>query len=270
MSHREYFFRPDTLLEAIPMVGRSRNRSSLHAFKPHRHDCIEICVITGGVIDYFTERQQYSLGPGSIQISQPDEWHGLPNDLLHPCNLYWIHVETNLLGSALLASQLQRLPNWLDTGGLELLPHLESIINNCHRPPPHAELDQQAHLWMLLSTLVRLANAQTEQTLPTTLRRALDLIEDSREPIRVNELAEQLNTHRSHLHRLFANHLGVSPQSYQNERRLRQATQELHSSARTITDIAFSLGYNTTQHFATAFKARYGESPTEFRKKNLS
>lgn len=266
---RVYYFRPDTLCEAIPMVGWSRNHASRIAFKPHQHECMEICVVTGGVINYFTEDKRYTLGPGSIQISQPGEHHGLPEDLLHPCKLYWIHVEMDGLESPSLTRQLQKLPNWLDAGGLELLPHLDAILRICQRAPLHAELEQRARLWMLLSTLVRLATTQPAQPRPTTLQRALEILDQAEEPIPISDLATKLNTHRSHLHRLFATHLGVSPQTYQNERRLRQATEQLHTSDRSITDIAFDLGFNTTQHFATAFKARYGESPSQFRRKQI-
>lgn len=270
VKQREFYLPPDTHWDAIPMVGVSRNSSSHTAFAAHRHTCHEICVVTGGSIDYFTEQEQYTLGPGSIQVSQPGEYHGLPNDQLHPCRLYWIHVKASKLRSRQLVARLNELPNYLATGGLDLAPHFEAILEHCRHPSPHAALEQQAALWQLLATLIRLAETQTQQCVPTTLRRALEIIDAHPEgELTVAELADRLNTHRSHLHRLFAHHLGVSTQAYLKEQRIRRAATLLRDTDRSITDIAYALGFAATQHFATTFKARYGLTPTNYRQRSF-
>ena len=45
--------------------------------------------------------------------------------------------------------------------------------------------------------------------------------------------------------------------------RLETARNELMKKSRTITDIAFDLGYSSPQHFSSAFKKKYGVSPRE-------
>lgn len=270
MFPREFYLAPDTLLDAIPMIGVSKTTISRPAFPPHEHACMEFCVITGGEIEYFTEEDRYRLGPGSIQINQRRQRHGLPNNLLHPCKLYWIHVEPAGLNSPELSAQLARLPHHLKTGGLELIPHFEAILERCRNPSPHAGLEQQANLWMLLATVIKLATSQSESVMPPTLKRALTLIHEIEYGVMpISKLAQRLNTHRSNLHRVFTRHLGVAPQAYMNQQRLRRAAELLKNTSRPITEIAFQLDFNTTQHFATAFKARYGESPSAFRKRTF-
>lgn len=51
-------------------------------------------------------------------------------------------------------------------------------------------------------------------------------------------------------------------------RRLEESAKRLSSAlcrGRTVTDIAFSLGFNSTAHFARVFKAKYGLTPSEYR-----
>lgn len=59
--------------------------------------------------------------------------------------------------------------------------------------------------------------------------------------------------------RTFARHL--------IERRLDGCSADLRTSgSRSITDVAFAWGFNNLSHFSRAFRSRYGNSPTGFRK----
>ncbi len=45
--------------------------------------------------------------------------------------------------------------------------------------------------------------------------------------------------------------------------RLETARSELMKGDRTVTEIAFELGFSSPQHFSTAFKKKYGVSPKQ-------
>jgi AraC-like DNA-binding protein len=70
------------------------------------------------------------------------------------------------------------------------------------------------------------------------------------------------------LSRYFLQRFKVSPKQYQLQARLREAERLLRSTRHTVTEIAFELGYSSSQHFATHFAAHAGCSPTEFRQGN--
>lgn len=67
------------------------------------------------------------------------------------------------------------------------------------------------------------------------------------------------------LSRYFLQAHGVSPKQYQLQARLREAERLLRNTKHSVTEIAFELGYSSSQHFATHFTAHAGCSPTEFR-----
>jgi AraC-like DNA-binding protein len=72
--------------------------------------------------------------------------------------------------------------------------------------------------------------------------------------------------------RLLMSDNGESPSAYILRRRLEECAKQLAGKpfrARTVTDIAFSWGFNSAAHFTRVFKAKYGVTPTEYRKRPL-
>lgn len=67
------------------------------------------------------------------------------------------------------------------------------------------------------------------------------------------------------LSRYFQANVGASPKQYQLKARLVEAERLLQNTRHSITEIAFELGYSSSQHFATHFTAHAGCSPTVFR-----
>jgi AraC family L-rhamnose operon regulatory protein RhaS len=60
----------------------------------------------------------------------------------------------------------------------------------------------------------------------------------------------------------------LSPLRFLNHCRLEHAAKLVRDPAGTsITDIAMSCGFSSSQYFATAFSMRYGCSPRQFRRK---
>lgn len=83
----------------------------------------------------------------------------------------------------------------------------------------------------------------------------------------VDAVAASVGVSARHLGRLFAAQQG-SVGRYILEQRLRRASLDLRDrsmAACRISDISYRWGFASQAHFATAFKKRYGCSPTEFR-----
>ncbi len=266
----ERYFRPETKDDAIIALGQSMQTQSRPAFGKHTHDCLEICLITKGSIEHFTANHCLTLNANSIQINHPNTIHGLPGSRLPPCTLTWIQVDTDQLHDHELRTDLRRLPESLPQGAIELLPHLEAMITECRHPQRDSTRLVTANLLGFLGKLIRIAARRKPTTHPTTLERALRHISKSADgSVSVSALAATLHTHRTHLHQLFIRHLGVSPQTYLNEQRLHRACQLLTQSSHSVTEIAYRLKFSSSQHLATSFKHRYGQSPSSFRKQNL-
>jgi AraC-like DNA-binding protein len=60
---------------------------------------------------------------------------------------------------------------------------------------------------------------------------------------------------------------GESPNDYIQQFRLKKASQLLVESELTVSEIAYQVGYSSPGYFATAFKGRYGCSPSEWKER---
>lgn len=69
----------------------------------------------------------------------------------------------------------------------------------------------------------------------------------------------------SHLQKLFKQVYGVPVYHYIREYRLEQAAVELVRSAKPVTQIAQSIGYDNASKFSESFKKRYGKTPSRYR-----
>jgi AraC family transcriptional regulator of adaptative response / DNA-3-methyladenine glycosylase II len=102
----------------------------------------------------------------------------------------------------------------------------------------------------------------------TTVKRALRLIsEGALDSGSIQDLGDRLGVTRRHLSRLFSRHLGTSPKSVAQTRRLHFAKKLLDETNLTIIEIALSSGYRSVRRFNDHFKNVYGRAPNSLRKK---
>jgi len=88
----------------------------------------------------------------------------------------------------------------------------------------------------------------------------------------VERIAQALNCSKRHLHNAFADEQDTLGQ-YILRQRLQACVRELKSPAcrqRTITEIAFSWGFNNGAHFSRVFREHAGVAPSEFRQSALA
>lgn len=98
------------------------------------------------------------------------------------------------------------------------------------------------------------------------VRRALRLIDDGAlDHDSVDELAARVGIGSRHLHRLFLQHVGASPITFAQTRRLHFAKRLLDETDLPITEIALAAGFRSLRRFNAAFQGTYGRAPRELR-----
>ncbi|TMA82751.1 MAG: helix-turn-helix transcriptional regulator [Deltaproteobacteria bacterium] len=94
---------------------------------------------------------------------------------------------------------------------------------------------------------------------------ALWLDAHSHEPIDLERAAREVGLSAFHFLRLFARVLGVTPHQYLLRSRLCHAARLLAGDARSITDVAFDVGFGDLSNFVRTFHRAAGVSPRGFR-----
>lgn len=87
------------------------------------------------------------------------------------------------------------------------------------------------------------------------------------EPVKMDALADQMGMSRTNFYALFKQASGMTPHDYLQRLRINKAQALLLHSRRTATDIAYSLGFSSSQYFSNVFRKYAGTTPTNFRRR---
>lgn len=85
----------------------------------------------------------------------------------------------------------------------------------------------------------------------------------------VEKLSETFGLSRVQLFRKTKALLGVTPIEFLQNARLKKAAQLLHESKFNVSEIAYQCGYSSPGYFSTAFKGKFGCSPSEWREQKV-
>ena len=115
------------------------------------------------------------------------------------------------------------------------------------------------------------AHTEARLTLNIRIRRCLQFVQDHMdEPLTIPELADFCRISVPRFKVWFRSAVGVPPREYILRRKIDAACIRLRDSRNSVTDIAFALGFSSSQYFATAFRrfmrctpVRYRQSPIQ-------
>ncbi len=86
------------------------------------------------------------------------------------------------------------------------------------------------------------------------------------QPIKIDQLADQLGMGKNTFAKRFQTSFGVSPYQYLIEQRIDEAKRLLRNTAWPIAEIALSVGFSNQAHFTTSFKQAVRVTPYSYRK----
>ncbi len=125
---------------------------------------------------------------------------------------------------------------------------------------------------MFVSRFVEVVSGRPRTSAPATARdrrraveTALWIDAHSHREIELEDAAHQAGISPFHFLRLFSGVLGVTPHQYLVRSRLRHAARLLADEDRSITDVAYDVGFGDLSNFVRTFHRAAGVSPGKFR-----
>jgi signal transduction histidine kinase/DNA-binding response OmpR family regulator/streptogramin lyase len=132
-------------------------------------------------------------------------------------------------------------------------------------------LARQENLQKQFSKTVRLEPSDVEITPADEvfIKKIISTVEKNLQNTEFNSevLASELNMSGSSLYRKLKTTTGTSPAEFIRTIRIKRAAQLLADKQRTITEIAYDVGFNDLKHFRTVFQKHFKCSPSEYREK---
>lgn len=245
----------------------------------HSHESFEIMYVTAGSCTIFCENEVFRADPHHFVFIGSCVPHRLEIVPETPCSILNLEFSLSRRDGSLDLTDLpeksgdfrdfwKNMPHYLCGADMRNLGYaLKDLISQLQRSSGQSSF----LLWLLLArTLEELAfcaNNKRETAGLRYLRKACGYIEENiHEEIRVPDVAAFTGINKSYLQSLFSRFLGCSIIGYVNRKRMEEAAFLLTNSSMSITDIAFSTGYNSRQHFAHTFEKHYGTGPMSYRR----
>ena len=232
-----------------------------------QHRCHSISYVRKGSFGCTTRGQSFELVAGSILVGHPGDEYVCTHD--HVCGDECLSF---FLSPELVDSLGDSADVWR-TGCAPPLPELMVLgelaqAAACGRSD--VGLDEVGHA--LANRFVEVVSGRTQkpvQAMARDRRRAVEtalwIDAHSHRPIELEDAADQAGLSPFHFLRLFSSVLGVSPHQYLVRSRLRHAARLLADDKRSITDVAFDVGFGDLSNFVRTFHRAAGVSPLRFR-----
>ncbi len=248
----------------------------------HWHDYCEVEFICSGHGEHILNNKVQVIGPGSVFLLTPIDFHRIVLPEGEQMTLYHINFGSSVLSSELMQRITQLREQYADgfaaqVSGSEaesLQADFEQLLQEYKKRSPDGVMMMRACLERLCIRIIRLmSNDGVSTPLPSPINdnsaimTAIQYVQyNFRSPITLNETARMVQLSTNYFGELFRKQMGVSFGEYLRSRRLECAHRLLADTKLSISEIARESGFRSMSHFSETFRRRYGLTPTEFRR----
>jgi len=285
---------PATLPEICSVGAWDAPADQSWGLAPHRNEGIELTYVSRGKLGFAVGRRSWALRRGHLTVTRPWQMHSVGNPEITACRLHWLILDVGVRRP----NQPWRWPPWIVLSPPDLRQlttllrhneqpvwHVGGEVGRCFErlagaveqgPGPSAETRLKLEINGLLAALLEIlrrrkvpldgrlsSNQRTVELFLSELRRNIE------GEWTLEAMAGQCGLGRSrfaHYCRLVTN---LPPMAYLAQCRVKESARRLASRPdQSVTEIALSCGFPTSQYFATLFRRQMGITPTAYRRKS--
>lgn len=230
-------------------------------------------VILSGKGTLLVENREQKLHFGQMFLTKPNERCLYHPDEKDPWSYCWVTFDGNKAQSYMESAGFSDDVNVLDSfiEPKEFYRIIEKVMQ-------HSELSLANNLMNtgLMMEFIALSiksnyishqvvRHQNEFGPEDYVEQAIRMIECNYDSVKISDVAKNIGLNRSYLTALFKKRVGVSPQEYLLQFRLKKSCEILLNTKLSIQEIAREVGYDNPMTFSKIFKKVYAASPREYR-----
>jgi len=232
----------------------------------HYHSMYEIYYLEQGECHYLIEGKLFEMEKGDIVF--------IPKGMIHkttyegPHSRLLINCPGNYLENIMLREAFV-YRNEKYTG--EIYNVFKNIEKEYLNGDKFSDSLIKGYMQQLLSIVFRTENKyKNTRHQNKYVKTALDILEENfTTEITLSSLAQEFEVSPEHFSRIFKKETGLGFNEYLSLLRLKKAETLLKKNENlSISEVAFSCGFNDSNYFCEKFKKVYGTSPLKFRKKH--
>jgi AraC-like DNA-binding protein len=236
---------------------------------PHTHNHMELFYIVGGKGQFLIEDQLHPVHPSNLVIINPNVTHTEVSLNAQPMEYIVLGIDgielttgENSNGQFCILDQFE---------SVEISGCLRNILREMEQKSTGYEDVCQAYMEILIIRLMRntaLSVPQEPQVVSgnrqcAAIRRYIDL--HFKEPLTLEQLAEEAHMNKYYLSHTFKREYGVSPINYMTHKRIEESKYLLAETDLSMSHIAQLLGFSSLSYFSQVFRRTQDASPMEYR-----
>ena len=279
----------ETLHPLVSVVDVSELGGIRHGLKRFGFYCVYLKHLNCGTLQY--GQNKYDYREGTLVFIGPGQVAGVDDDEISYGNKGWILMfHPDLLLGTPLARRMSEYSffSYSSNEALHMSDREKEIITNCfreireelqHSIDKHTKQIVAANIEVFLNHCVRFYDRQfitrevVNKDVLTRFESLLNSYFASDNPVRlglpsVAWCADQVHLSPNYFGDLIKKETGNSPQEYIQLQVIERAKEMLFDSDKTVSEIAYSLGFNYPHHLSRMFKKVVGKTPNEYRTAN--
>ncbi|TMJ47660.1 MAG: helix-turn-helix transcriptional regulator [Alphaproteobacteria bacterium] len=231
------------------------------------HHCHSVSYVRKGSFGCHSRGRFFELVAGSVLVGHPGDEYVCTHD--HACGDECL----SFFLAPDLVETIGARPGLWQVGAMPPLPELMvlgELAQAAAEGKSDVGLDEIGQIFA--NRFVEVVSDRSPKRAPATSRdrrraveTALWIDAHSQNEIDLEHAAGQAGVSPFHFLRLFSSVLGVTPHQYLVRSRLRHAARRLADEERSITDIAYDVGFGDLSNFVRTFHRAAGVSPRKFR-----
>lgn len=256
---------------------------------PHQDRGLELVYVRNGTVDWDYDGRLMRVSSGQVSFAWPWEWHGAANQQVPASDIYWIQLPMGFSNSSqkrkpffdpalgLTASEGNAIIRSLRSSNqpvLKISVKAESLFLDAivalQASDGMLDFRARARIICLLAEMFSKSESATSRMREKQDTRALlanfldGLPKRCHEPWTLEEMAAASGMKRTHFAQSVKELTGDTPFQLLNRHRIQRAIYLLEKGEHSVTETAFECGFQSSQYFATVFRAFTGRSPSEF------
>ena len=256
-------------------------------FPSHWHHELELQIILNGSAEYNINGSSYVVEEGQAIYIAPEAVH-MAKQLSAGTIGYDVVLSPQVLIDLMRSIDCEKyvlplITHWPDAlvitperkAGHAILGYLKKMyyVETAHTNQELFFLENLMGIWRNLLTLFPKYTVSSEDSGKLLREERIKVMlhyvqQNYSQAITIQDIASAANISKSECFRCFSSLSKMTPVEYLTQFRLLQATQLLVTTKKSISDICYTTGFNSTSYFSQKFKNQYGISPKVYRATN--
>lgn len=245
---------------------------SSYCFPQHAHSEYELDYVTAGSCTMIVGNKRVVLHKNEGILIFPNVVHAYEGDRKADCGMMQLEFSIQQKSGSVDAGIPNGSGAFLRLSRSEILKSIIGNIYYYHRISAGYAGELLKYEFLQLFTLIEEqlsangAELSDQQSVPLMQKIQQSMIEHYTEPINLEKIAAMYGVSSRAIRKHFEKHFGVSPVQYLTGLRVKAACALLRGTGDSITEIALSCGFGSSQYFSRVFRTYTDMTPWQYRK----